>query len=116
MTNIQNLDLSPDEEPEIIFTNDDIPLIYQDEHIAIVHKPVGLMVHKSPIGRDHQFLLQMLRDKIGTWVYPIHRIDRPTSGLVCFGLSPECASKLNLMWDEKKVKKTYRAVVRGWIE
>lgn len=60
--------------------------------------------------------MQMLRNQIGQWVYPIHRLDRPTSGVLVFGLSSGSARSLAQEFEQRKVVKRYRAVVRGYTE
>ena len=62
-----------------------IEILYQDDFIVAMNKPSGLLVHKSPIDKKEKlFALQLLRDKIGKYVYPIHRLDKPTSGVLLF--------------------------------
>jgi tRNA pseudouridine65 synthase len=60
--------------------------------------------------------MQTLRDQIGQHVFPLHRLDRPTSGVLVFGLSSEVASQMMPMFAQHDIEKTYYAVVRGWIE
>jgi len=89
-------------------------LLYADEQIVVVHKPAGLLVHRSPIDRrETRFALQLVRDLIGQRVYPVHRLDRPTSGALLFGLTPEAAHRLCRSFIAGEVTKTYLAVVRG---
>jgi len=84
--------------------------------MAVVHKPTGMLVHRGMgADRDEVFLLQAVRDLLGCHVHPIHRLDRPTSGLVTFALDPEMARLLQREWQEGHVRKTYHAVVRGWL-
>lgn len=90
--------------------------LYRDDALIAIDKPSGLLVHRSRISRDHIAAVQLLRDQIGRFVYPVHRLDRPTSGVLVFALDPETASLLKSLWDEGKVTKTYLAVVRGWTE
>ena len=60
-------------------------ILYQDEHLVAVHKPSGLLVHRSALARgETEFLLQRLRDQLGKRVYPVHRLDRPTSGTLWY--------------------------------
>jgi len=54
-----------------------------------------------------------VRNQTGHYLYPLHRIDRPVSGIVTFALSSEAASKLKLIWHEQSVKKEYLALVKG---
>jgi len=89
-------------------------ILYLDEQVVVAHKPAGLLVHRSPIDRrETRFALQLVRDLVGRHVFPVHRLDRPTSGLLLFGLTPEAAQALCLAFIEGKVAKTYLAVVRG---
>jgi len=91
------------------------PLIYQDEHLVAVNKPSGLLVHRSPIDRhETRFALQMVRDQVGQHVYPVHRLDKPTSGVLLFGLSSQVASVLSGQFAQGSIQKHYLAVSRGY--
>ncbi len=91
-----------------------LEILYRDEHFIAVDKPSGMLVHRSPFERRAAFALQTTRDQIGQRVYPVHRLDRPTSGLLLFALSPEAAARGCLVFREKRIEKTYLAVVRGY--
>ncbi|MDA9556208.1 tRNA pseudouridine(65) synthase TruC [Vibrio sp.] len=94
-----------------------LEIVYQDEFIVAVNKPAGMLVHRSWLDKhETQFVMQTLRDQIGQHVFPLHRLDRPTSGVLIFALSSEIASKMMPMFAEHKMEKTYYAIVRGWIE
>ena len=56
----------------------------------------------------------MLRDQLGRPVWPVHRLDRGTSGVLLFALSPEIASRLGAMFEQGQMRKSYLALVRGW--
>ncbi len=93
-----------------------LEILYRDERYIAIHKPSGLLVHRSPIDRrETRFAIQLLRDQIGQHVYPAHRIDRPTSGILLFGLDEEAGAKLSILFQERQVQKTYLALVRGHI-
>lgn len=93
-----------------------LPVLYQDEHIIAINKPPGLLVHRSPIDRHETvFAVQTLRDQIGKHVFPAHRLDRPTSGVLVFSFSSEMAAKLGQQMMDKQVVKVYHAVVRGFV-
>ena len=97
--------------------DDRLEIIYQDNDIVAIHKPAGLLVHKSAMDRhETRFALQMTRDHIGQRVFPVHRLDKPTSGVLLFALNPDAARKLSLQFQENQVKKTYLAVVRGYLQ
>ncbi|MCW8998263.1 MAG: tRNA pseudouridine(65) synthase TruC [Kangiellaceae bacterium] len=102
-----------------------LPILYQDEYIVAIDKPSGLLVHRSMIDkRETRFALQMTRDQIGQYVYPVHRLDKPTSGVLLMALSSEIATKLTEQFSrkppvqkqsaQKKVSKKYIALVRGY--
>jgi len=92
-----------------------LEILYQDEYIVAINKPSGLLVHKSPIDKhETQFALQMVRDQIGQYVYPIHRLDKPTSGVLLFALSTEILKTMSLLFRSHEVNKEYIAIVRGY--
>jgi len=89
-------------------------IIYLDNHFVVVNKPAGLLVHRSEIDRhETRFALQMVRDMIGQRVYPVHRLDKPTSGALLFALNPEDANKMMQLFATGGVRKKYLAVARG---
>lgn len=93
-----------------------LDILYQDDQLVVINKPSGLLVHRSEIDR-HETLaaLQLLRDQLGQRVYPVHRLDKPTSGVLVFALSPEMASLMVDQWRQRAVEKRYLAVVRGYM-
>lgn len=94
-----------------------LEIIYRDPHYIAINKPAGLLVHRSAIDRhETRFALQLLRDQIGQRVYPLHRLDKPTSGLLLFGLSKSAARHLSEAFARRLVCKRYLAVVRGYTQ
>ncbi len=92
-----------------------LPVLYQDEWLIAVHKPSGLLVHRSDIDRhETRFAVQILREQIGRHVYPVHRLDKGTSGILLFALDREMARQVGMQFELQQVVKTYLAVVRGW--
>ena len=84
--------ITADIEPEKPVLN----ILYQDEYMVAVDKPAGLFVHRSYMDKDEiYFALQLVRDQVGQYVYPVHRLDRPTSGVLLFALTKEVATKLS---------------------
>ncbi|MDP3904583.1 MAG: pseudouridine synthase, partial [Methylococcaceae bacterium] len=70
-------------------------ILYQDEQLVAVNKPAGLLVHRSEIDRhETQFAVQMLRDQLGQKVFPVHRLDKPTAGVLLFALNPVAARQM----------------------
>lgn len=91
-----------------------LPLLYRDEQLVAVHKPPGLLVHRTGIDRNEtRFAVQILRDQLGQHVYPVHRLDKGTSGVLLFARSPEVARLLVQQFAEQRIEKCYLAVVRG---
>lgn len=91
-----------------------LPIVYQDDHLVVVDKPANLLVHPSEIDRrETRSAMMMLRDQLGQWVYPVHRLDRPTSGLLVFALSQDVARTLTATFEARRVQKDYLAIVRG---
>lgn len=90
-------------------------VIYRDEYLVAINKPSGLLVHRSPIDRhETRFALQLVRNQIGQHVYPVHRLDKPTSGVLLFALSSEVARELAGQFAAGTVHKHYLAIVRGY--
>lgn len=92
-------------------------ILYIDEWMVAVHKPSGLLVHRSLIDkRETAFAVQLVRDQIGRRVYPVHRLDKPTSGVLLFALEPATARRLGVQFTAGQVHKSYRAIVRGYTD
>ncbi|MEM7406934.1 MAG: pseudouridine synthase [Pseudomonadota bacterium] len=90
-------------------------ILYRDSDYVAVHKPAGLLVHRSPIDRhETEFALQRARDAVGQHVYPVHRLDKATSGVLLFALSPPAANAMMLTFARGGVAKRYLAIVRGY--
>lgn len=92
-----------------------LEVVYQDDDVVAINKPSGLLVHRSPIDKhETRFAIQLTRDQIGKKVYPVHRLDKPTSGILLFALSSEVARYLTECFTQGRVTKQYVAVVRGY--
>lgn len=90
-------------------------ILFQDDHFIAINKPCGILVHRTPISEDKVFVLQLLRDQIGQRIYPIHRLDRATSGVLIFGKDKEAAGRLSEQMRDKDLKKIYLAIIRGFV-
>lgn len=92
-------------------------ILYQDEYLVAIDKPAGLLVHRSMLDKhETRFAMQMLRDQLGQHVFPVHRLDRPTCGVLIFALSSDIARVLTEQLTQREVEKSYLAVVRGYVE
>ncbi len=93
----------------------ELSILYHDDYLVAIHKPAGLLVHKSPIDRhETRYAMKILRDQLGQWVYPVHRLDKPTSGLLLFALNKEVAALVAAQFEARQVSKHYIALVRGF--
>lgn len=92
-----------------------LEILYQDDGVIAVHKPPGLLVHRSPIAADAtEFALQMVRDQTGKAVFPAHRLDRKTSGVLLFAFDKNTLRKLMSDFANNRISKKYLAIVRGY--
>lgn len=93
-----------------------IDIIYQDEYLVAVNKPAGWLVHRSWLDRHETvFVMQTVRDQINQHVFTVHRLDRPTSGVLLMALSREVAQKLSRQFEAHEIEKRYLAWVRGYV-
>lgn len=93
------------------------PVLFQDAHYIAIHKPANILVHRSWLAsQDTRFVLQELRDQIGQRVYPVHRLDRATAGVLIFGLTSTACRDLAQRFESGAVSKHYLALVRGWVD
>lgn len=105
--NVSQEDDSEEQAPEI-------EILYEDEHLVAIHKPAGLLVHRSYLARRERFFaMQLTRDLVGCHVFPVHRLDRPTSGVLLFAKSSEVANALCEQFASHMIEKQYLALVRG---
>jgi tRNA pseudouridine65 synthase len=92
-----------------------LPLIYKDDYLVAVNKPSGLLVHRSDMDRYEQDnAMKLVRNQLGQWIYPFHRLDKATSGVLLFALDRETARFMTQAFTAGEVSKSYLAVVRGF--
>ncbi|MFW5741261.1 MAG: RluA family pseudouridine synthase [Myxococcota bacterium] len=94
------------------FTVQDMPLLFADDTMAVFNKPSGLAVHRG-WAADRVTAVSLARRRLGMRVYPVHRLDRATSGVLMFALSHEAAAALQDAFKADCVEKSYLALVRG---
>ncbi|MDP8034009.1 tRNA pseudouridine(65) synthase TruC [Pasteurella atlantica] len=94
----------------------ELDILYQDNDLVAINKPAGMLVHRSWLDKHETvFAMQTLRDQIGQHVFPIHRLDRPTSGVLLFALNSEMARLISEQFQQHQVQKSYLALVRGYL-
>lgn len=92
----------------------EIPVLFQDEYLCVVSKPIDLPVHKNDfMPNDAPYLTKLVGELTGKWIYNVHRLDSKTSGVIVLAFSPEVARELTLQFERKEVKKKYCALVLG---
>lgn len=91
-----------------------LEVLYQDQWLIVIDKPAGMLVHpgREPEPAD-QIAMKVLRDQIGHRVQTVHRLDRPTSGVLLFALDEKIEADLRRQFEQQEVGKLYRAVVPG---
>ena len=95
----------------------ELPIIYKDEWLAVIDKPAGVHVH-PPEDDSHRIRAQenglaRLRDQLGQYVYPVHRLDPPTTGVVIYALKSEVCGAIQKQFQSHAVSKIYWALCRG---
>lgn len=93
-----------------------LSILYSDDYLVAVDKLPGLLVHRTGLDSgETRFALQMVRDQLDRRVWPVHRLDKGTSGVLLFALDAGTARTMGLAFEAGLgLNKTYRAVVRGW--
>ncbi len=90
-----------------------IPILYRDDSLLVVNKPAGLLTHRSHLAPDTDVAMMRARDTIGAHVWPLHRLDRGTSGALAFGLDEDAAREWQRQIEAATIHKVYVALVRG---
>jgi tRNA pseudouridine65 synthase len=89
-----------------------IELLWVDADVVVANKPSGLLVHRG-MAADDDVALFRVRDALGEYVHPLHRLDRGTSGALVFARNRTAAASLARAFEEGRVDKRYLALVRG---
>jgi tRNA pseudouridine65 synthase len=92
-----------------------LEILYQDSWCIAINKPHGLLVHRSMIAAEaSEFAVQLLRDQVGFPVFPVHRLDRKTSGVLLFASSADYVASFQASMQREQTQKDYLALVRGF--
>lgn len=114
MNEMEMQEVLADQDLQLEVSSPDLEILYQDQYLVAVNKPSGLLVHRSWLDTHAtEFALQKVRNQIGQYVYPVHRLDRPTSGVLLFALDKESANNISEQFIKQETEKRYLAVVRG---
>jgi tRNA pseudouridine65 synthase len=89
-------------------------ILYLDEHLVAIDKPAGMIVHPGRDEEDTEWIaMKRVRDELGQQVYVVHRLDRPTSGVLLFARDRPTCAIVQQSFELRKVEKSYLAVVDG---
>ncbi len=89
-----------------------LELLYEEDDFVVMNKASGLLVHRG-WGNDPVVALDLVQDHVGRKAYPVHRLDRATSGPLLVATRQEMARALGMMFDQRAMEKRYFAFVRG---
>lgn len=90
-------------------------ILHLDSLLVAVDKPPGLLVHRTQLdAHEEMAAVQLLRDQLGRPVWPVHRLDKGTSGVLLFALHADAASAVGQAFERGEPHKRYLALVRGW--
>ncbi|CAN7529588.1 pseudouridine synthase [Acidovorax sp. LjRoot194] len=90
-------------------------ILWRDEHLVAVYKPAGWLVHRTGLDAgETRFVMQTLRDQLGQHVFPVHRLDKGTCGVLVMALHSDAARALSQAFEHQATHKRYLALVRGW--
>ena len=92
-----------------------LKIIYLDDDLAAIDKPAGLLVHPTGLdAHETRNAMALLRNQLGAHVWPLHRLDKGTSGVLLFARHEAAASRWRAPFEAGTVRKQYLALVRGW--
>ncbi|RYY69279.1 MAG: pseudouridine synthase [Comamonadaceae bacterium] len=92
-----------------------LSVLHLDRDLVAIDKPAGLLVHPSALdAHEERSALKLLRDQLGERLWPLHRLDKATSGVLLFARSAEAARHWGMALEAGTVRKRYLALVRGW--
>lgn len=100
-----------------IFAIMEIEILFEDETIIIINKPNNVLIHNSYYARNikEPTLLEILAEQLGFLCYPVHRLDRKTSGVLVLAKKKEDVSKFQELFNSNEIIKTYVGIVRGFV-
>ena len=99
------------------FPGQTLEIIYRDQQLVAINKPHGLLVHTTHMAAGETITaVRLLRNQTGQWVFPAHRLDRKTAGVLLFSFDKSTNSLLQQQFMNHRVEKTYHAIVRGYTD
>lgn len=94
-----------------------LEILFRDEFVVAVNKPVGMLIHHNKFTKnEHDNVVNLLQRQLGCQVFPVHRLDRQTAGVMLVALEKETATQVGEFFMNRKVEKEYLAVLRGLVD
>ncbi len=94
-----------------------LKILYEDRHIIVIDKPVGLLSVPLDEGRTKRHALGLLREHSGTdQVFAVHRIDRETSGILLFARGKDSEERFDVLFEQHDILREYYAIVEGQVK
>ncbi|MEM7250140.1 MAG: pseudouridine synthase [Pseudomonadota bacterium] len=93
-----------------------LQVLYRDAFVVALYKPAGWLVHRTALDSrvpNARIVMPTIRDQLNQYVYPVHRLDRPTAGILLLALHAQIAKRLSQQFESRSIDKEYLAVVRG---
>ncbi len=90
-----------------------LELLHHTDDTVVINKPAAMAVHRSKLSHEGPYAVTELQKQLGCKVYPVHRLDRPTSGCLLFALNPGRCTELQAAMSDPAADKRYLALVRG---
>ncbi|MBS1773288.1 MAG: RluA family pseudouridine synthase [Bacteroidetes bacterium] len=90
-----------------------LEILYEDDDMIIINKPAGILVIPDRFNSDLPSLNHMLEKQIGQKIWVVHRLDRDTSGVICFAKNEASHKYLSQLFEEHEVGKFYAGIVQG---
>ena len=96
----------------------ELPIVYEDEDVIVVNKPEGILSHSKGVMNEESTVASFIAPKLsselaGNRAGIVHRLDRATSGLIITAKNQDAQAKLQKQFSQRRVKKTYLAIVEG---
>lgn len=115
---IISIDLLKDEETNVIPTKSQLDILYEDDYLLIINKPIGILIHddnlQNTLDNYVAYYYKITNQKHN--IYHIHRLDKNTSGCILYCKQPYLTAVLNNMLETKKIQRTYLALAEGEIK
>jgi len=102
----------------VAMKNSEVPILFEDAHVLVVSKPADMLTHPNEPGQTGtcmNHVMAYVNKQGGVYAEHVHRLDQGTKGLVLIAKHPLIKSMLDRMLEEKKIIRTYEAIVDGYM-